>query len=443
MSNSLDSPRSDSRSRVGKWVLRALFAIAVVLGVAAIASALLVKHVSDAFSDNLTRDTDVVQVLTPTTDPHSVDTGGTQQEPAKTFLIIGSDSREGVTDALGTNFGDFPGQRADVIILLKVYPSDDRVQVLSIPRDLRVDIDGHGTNKINASFAFGGSELMVRTVRQVTGLDINHYMEVNFVGFAAIVDELGGVQLSFPYPARDLKSGFSVDAGTQTLDGATALAYARSRHYQELVDGSWKSVDASDIGRTRRQQQLILAILAEMKRPSTITAATSLTQTIASHLTVDSTLTENEIVGLAWSLRSINGSTIESATLPTYSKTIDGVSYQIQKEPEASTMLGAFAVGDPLAVDTTDVIRVQVLNGNGVAGAAGTMADRLNGNGIEVTDVGDAKRDDFATTQIIAAPDNLALARAVAEKAGVGEAVPGTVPSSVDVIVIVGRDAQA
>jgi hypothetical protein len=180
-----------------------------------------------------------------------------------------------------------------------------------------------------------------------------------------------------------------------------------------------------------------------MKRPSTITAAASLTQTIASHLTVDSTLTENEIVGLAWSLRSINGSTIESATLPTYSKTIDGVSYQIQKEPEASTMLGAFAVGDPLAVDTTDVIRVQVLNGNGVAGAAGTMADRLNGNGIEVTDVGDAKRDDFATTQIIAAPDNLALARAVAEKAGVGEAVPGTVPSSVDVIVIVGRDAQA
>jgi LCP family protein required for cell wall assembly len=443
MARLLHPLRSVTRSRVGKWILRGVLAVAIVLGLAAVASGLLVKHVSDTIESNLTRDTDVVQALTPTTSPKSVDTGGTPDEPAQTFLIIGSDSREGVTDALGTNFGDFPGQRADVIMLVKVYPSEDRVQVLSIPRDLEVDIDGHGTNKINAAFSFGGSELMVRTVRQVTGLDINHYIEVNFVGFADIVDELGGVVLNFPYPARDLKSGFEIDAGTQRLDGAQALAYVRSRHYQEYRDGEWVSVDASDIGRMRRQQQIILAVLAEMKRPATLTDASGLVQTIASSLTVDSLLGQRTMLDLAWSLRSIDAAAIDAATLPTYGKMIDDRSYQLPKEPQATQVLAAFSSGDPLEAAADGPIRIQILNGNGVAGSAAATADKLDSSEFDIVDVSDADSSDFASTVIIARPDRLALARAVQTSLGFGDVTPGSVPNGVDAIVIVGRDAPA
>jgi len=429
--------------RTSRWLRRTLIVVLVFANIVVFGVYFGAKHIASTINDVIKR-TDIGDVLTPTTEhPNgTVSPGETIPRPAVTFLVIGSDSREGTSDLEG-NFGNSVGQRADVIMLLKVFPDEDRAQIVSIPRDLKVEIDGHATNRVNAAFAFGGGELMVKTVQDTTGIPINHYMEVDFAGFAAIVNELGGVELSFPYPARDLHSGFRVDAGTQTLDGSMALAYARSRHYQEQIDGSWKSVDASDIGRTRRQQQLILAILSELKRPSSIADATSLIQSFASHVTVDSTLTQNDIVELAWSLRSLGQSGIETATLPTYSKMVDGRSYQIQKEPEATALLEAFAVGDPLSATTAETIRVQVLNGNGAQGAAAAMAAKLGGDGIEVVGVGDATRDDYATTQIIAAPENLAWARAVAEQAGVGEAVPGTVPKSVDVLVIVGRDADS
>ena len=122
-------------------------------------------------------------------------------------------------------------------MLIKLYPDDGNVQILSLPRDLLVEIPGKGTDRINAAYAYGGAPLMVRTVKQVTGLPVHHYIEVDFVGFQSLVDDIGGVYLDFPYPARDANSGLSVEAGYQLLDGSQALAYARSRHYQELRDG--------------------------------------------------------------------------------------------------------------------------------------------------------------------------------------------------------------
>ena len=144
-----------------------------------------------------------------------------------TYLIVGSDSRENLPDDLEGSFGDFAGARADVIILAQVV--DGRRQLLSIPRDLRVDIPGQGVNKVNAAYAFGGPDLLVETVANATGVRPNHYLEVEFGGFAGIVDALGGIELDIPYPVRDAKSGLNLDAGVQTVDGATALvAYAES-----------------------------------------------------------------------------------------------------------------------------------------------------------------------------------------------------------------------
>jgi LCP family protein required for cell wall assembly len=188
-----------------------------------------------------------------------------------TFLVIGSDSREGLESL--QNFGVSDGARGDVIMLIKLYPGTGSAQILSLPRDLLVDIPGHGSDRINAAYSYGGAPLMVRTVRQVTGLPVHHYVEVDFVGFQALVDEIGGVHVEFSYPARDLNSGLKVEAGRQLLDGKQALAFARSRHFEELRNGDWVPVQADDFGRTHRQQKLILAILAGVKKPSSLPEA--------------------------------------------------------------------------------------------------------------------------------------------------------------------------
>ncbi|MEX0946083.1 MAG: LCP family protein [Acidimicrobiia bacterium] len=159
----------------------------------------------------------------------------TESQDPITFLVIGSDSRARL-DSL-QNFGEATGERGDVIMLVKVDPAKGSAQLLSLPRDLLVEIPGHGTNRINAAYSFGGAPLMVRTVKEVTGLAIHHYVEVDFVGFRSIVDQMGGVTINFPYEARDLNSGLFVGTGPQRLNGQQALAFARSRHYQERQDG--------------------------------------------------------------------------------------------------------------------------------------------------------------------------------------------------------------
>ena len=123
-----------------------------------------------------------------------------------------------------------------------------------------MDIPGNGEGKIRPH-SYGGPPLMVQTIRENLGIEVNHYVEVDFVGFIEMVDDLGGIEMTFPYPARDAKSGSRVDAGTQILDGEQALAYARSRKYQEYQNDTWVSVDAGDLGRTQRQQEVVRAIL--------------------------------------------------------------------------------------------------------------------------------------------------------------------------------------
>lgn len=262
-----------------------------------------------------------------------------------TYLVVGSDSRENLPDDLEGNFGDFAGERADVIILMQVV--DDTVQILSIPRDLKVEIPGHGTNKINAAYAFGGPDLLVETVSASTGIGIDHYMEVDFGGFANIVDALGGIELDFPHPARDLKSGLDVPgAGTRVVDGSTALAYARSRSYEELIDGGWQATDGGDIARTGRQREVLMQILAKASSPSGLIRSPRVLTEVTANLTVDSTVTPLRMARTAWAFRSA-GST-QAVTLPVVGASEGGVSYVVRAEPQATEVLEAFAAGRPL-----------------------------------------------------------------------------------------------
>lgn len=178
---------------------------------------------------------------------------GAANTPGETYLIVGSDSRAGWADD-GTM-----GARTDTIMLLH-QPVNGPVALISIPRDSYVEIPGHGKNKINAAFAFGGPTLLVQTVENLTGLTIDHYLEVGFLGVSDVVDALGGVELCYDKDVNDPLSTLVWTAGCHQADGATALAFARMRYSDPL----------GDIGRTQRQQQLVSAVADKALRPATL-----------------------------------------------------------------------------------------------------------------------------------------------------------------------------
>jgi len=177
---------------------------------------------------------------------------GAANTPGQTYLIVGSDSREGWMDD-GTE-----GARTDTIMLVH-QPEHGPAALISIPRDSYVDIPGHDPNKINAAFAFGGPQLLVQTVEQLTGLTIDRYLEVGFLGVEDIVNGLGGVELCYDADVNDPYSTLVWQAGCHEADGATALAFSRMRYADPL----------GDIGRTQRQQQVVAAVADKALSPST------------------------------------------------------------------------------------------------------------------------------------------------------------------------------
>jgi LCP family protein required for cell wall assembly len=371
------------------------------------------------------------------TDEEVVDALTQPTGDALTFLVVGSDSREGLEDL--EHFGDFAGSRGDVVMLVRLDPADGAAQMLSIPRDLWVDIPGHGEGKINAAYSYGGPSLMVQTIQENLGIPVNHYVEIGFVGFQELVDDLGGIHVAFPNAARDRSSGLDVEAGTETLDGETALAYARSRKYQEYQNGTWVSVDANDIGRTERQQEVMRAILSELKTPSSVADAGNLTAGLATHMTIDATLASSSIAELAWDFRSLLSGGIEGTTLPVDGATRGGASVVVAREPDATTMVADFLGGGATVVQQQP-LRVQVLNGNGVSGAAGKMSETLTSSGFVVESIGNAETRDYELTTIVV-PSGSLNGGVIATELGFGVVEFGDVDNGYDAVVIVGGDA--
>jgi LCP family protein required for cell wall assembly len=191
--------------------------------------------------------------------------------PAENFLLVGSDSREGVDvgDPENASIGDeaeVSGQRSDTIMILR-REKNGGASLLSLPRDLWVPIAGTDHSaKINSAYNEGPQRL-VRTVTQALGVPIHHYVEVDFNGFTRLVDEIGGVQICVDYPAQDENTGLRLNPGCQVLDGTQGLAYTRSRHYEEFVDGDWRGEEeAPDLARIGRQQQFIRAAVDKLLR---------------------------------------------------------------------------------------------------------------------------------------------------------------------------------
>jgi LCP family protein required for cell wall assembly len=231
-----------------------------------------------------------------------------------TVLLVGSDRREGL-DVADDRFGlpgTVAGERADALVLVQV-PAAGPLRALSLPRDLLVDLDGFGPQKLAAALDLGGSRLLVRAVRSVTGLPVHHYAAVDFAGFAAAVDRLGGVVVEFPAPARDPYAGLDVGAGRQRLDGDGALAFVRARNLEEWRGGEWVPAGGGDLGRIERQHRLLQAGLAEAARLPAVSTARWLAA-VGPHLTVDARL---GFAGLRRLAARVGAEpALEAATLP-------------------------------------------------------------------------------------------------------------------------------
>jgi LCP family protein required for cell wall assembly len=181
--------------------------------------------------------------------------------PGADWLIVGSDSRAGLDEArrrqLGT--GQAAGRRADTMMLLHIPRGAGKPVLVSLPRDSYVPIPGHGRNKLNAAFAFGGPQLLARTVEQATGIRLDRYMEVGFDGFASVVDAVGGVQICPKTAMRDPMAGLNVKAGCQEAGSRTALAYVRARHSGR-----------GDLDRVQRQQEFLGSLIDRSTSPGVL-----------------------------------------------------------------------------------------------------------------------------------------------------------------------------
>ena len=230
----------------------------------------------------------------------------------RNYLLVGSDSREGLTpeqqQALNASGGDI-GKRTDSIILVHVSESGGKPALISIPRDSYVPIAGHGSNKINAAFAFGGAKLLTNTVEQATGIHLDGYIEIGFSGFASVVDSLGGVTVCVPFDMKDKDANINLTKGCQTLDGATSLGYVRAR----------KSDPRGDIGRAERQRQFLGAVMKQAATPSTVLVPweyTSFANASAKGLIVGDGTSLTDAVRVLQTLRGVDGGDTLSLVVP-------------------------------------------------------------------------------------------------------------------------------
>ncbi|KQY60596.1 transcriptional regulator [Aeromicrobium sp. Root495] len=255
-------------------------------------------------------------------------------QPGTTFLLVGSDSRKGLTKAeqkeLSTG-GDGGGRgRTDTIMLL--HSGSGPSLLMSIPRDSIVDIPGYGTTKINAAYAFGGPKLLVKTIEQNTGIAIDDYVEVGFGGLVNVVDALGGVEICPKENLKDKDSGLDVKKGCQDVDGRTALAYSRNRH----------SFASQDIQRVQSQREVMSGIAQRAARPSTFLNPFrywGVTHGAASSVQVGDSTGAYDLVKFALALKGAMGQDGLSCTVPV-------ADFSVRWDPERSQKMFGYIKAD-------------------------------------------------------------------------------------------------
>ncbi|MGB8651641.1 MAG: LCP family protein [Mycobacteriales bacterium] len=325
---------------------------------------------------------------------------------AENFLLVGSDSRDGAngdgTQGSGATF--VTGQRSDTVILVHLYGSSDKVQLVSFPRDSYVEIPaftnpttGHTTpahhDKLNSAFSEGGSALLIATIENLTDIRIDHFLQIDFTGFKGMVNKLGGVDVCLTKAAKDSFSGINLSAGQHHITGDVALAFVRQRH--GLANG--------DIDRIARQQQFIGSLVHKVLSAGTLLDPFKLNgflDVATSSLKADKQLTGNDIKNLALRLRGFNSGGVLFTTVPIadIGGHRNGQSVVLLDEAKDQAMFGALrndrAPGTPAPPGTKaagpklivapSAIRVAVFNGSGVPGIGRKAAADLSPLGFQI-----------------------------------------------------------
>ena len=247
-----------------------------------------------------------------------------RKSSAINYLLVGSDTREGLTKAelkalrVGS-VATAAGKRSDTMLLVHISKARDKAVLVSIPRDSFALIPEHLNksgktipatySKINSAFNWGGAPLLIQTIEEMTELKIDHYIEVNFAGFAKVVDSLGGIEVCTKKDIDDSKSHLVLPAGVHTLNGIDALKYVRTREFDGL----------GDIGRMQRQQAFMSSVVKKATSAGVLLNPVTMTNFVNSSLsavTTDEGLKHSDLITLAKQMKSLATSNIRTLTVP-------------------------------------------------------------------------------------------------------------------------------
>ena len=315
-----DKRRNKNKSSGSSW---AIFVLAFCFVFAAIAGALLAS--SGLFDSEPKNNNKVIKHA----DRENKETALIKAKDKTTILVMGVDVRE---DDVG---------RSDTLMIATVDPKLDRASLLSVPRDTRVRITGYGYDKINAAYAFGGEPLSEKTVENLLGIDIDHYVIINTKSFVKIIDAIGGLDIDvekrmYYEDPWDDNGGLIIDLypGMQHMDGETAVTYVRYRD------------EEGDIGRIHRQQKFMEACLDKIISPDIVTRIPAVVREITEAIETD--MTFRQLLEIAGALKAAQANGLQTDMVPGYPLYIDGISYWI---PDVEELRFAVATGLGVSVD--------------------------------------------------------------------------------------------
>lgn len=340
-------------------------------------------------------------------------TAGTPPSGPLNILLAGVDERAGLTPAqeAALHVGHDVSFNSDTMMLVHVSGDHTKVTVVSLPRDSWVDIPGHGMHKINAAFGLGGPRLMVQTVEQATGVTIDNYVEVNFLGFVSVIDALGGVDLCLPQAVHDSYSGLTLSAGRHHVNGITALKYARDRH----------SFASEDLARISNQQQLLSSLLHEAISGGTLANPLRLSSFLRATLAAVRVDRGLNVAALADQMRGVSPKNVAFVTVPIANAnylTQDGQS-AVQWDTHAAGRLFAAIRSDKQITKTqkkaashhAGPVAVDIYNGTLIGGLSSFTGTQLAQLGFQVRDGLTWYRHDVGQTLIEYPPGQQAAAR--------------------------------
>ena len=413
--------RDRRRSRAKQIGLGVLAGVLVLLVLGAVGVFAYAKHLERTMQQTIVKKEKLDAVLT-------------KAKPMEPFnvLILGADFRQG--DA---------AYRTDSMMVAHIDPKAKKVWLLSIPRDTRVEIPGHGARKINDAHFFAGPEGAIAATERLTGLKINHYLEANFEGFVKAVDALGGVWVRVPVTIDDKEADHSkgdvashIDAGYQLLDGPHALTFMRARH--QFAD--------QDFSRMKNQQIFFKALADQVAKIDNIAKLPSVVSAVAPYIATDMSLVD--MIKLAQALKGAGSKNLYTATARGTWRS----PFVYVDQPYLTKLVKAIRAGEPFekskeASSTTKPkapagVSVTIRNGAGVSGVANQAASILRAKGFVIKDVGNAGQNVYKKTLIIYKAD-VAAASLVAQFLPPGTTIVqsrGMYAFDSLVLVVIGKD---